>query len=207
MIGPQDDRSARVAALSLDALETRNRILAEADRLFRVYGYSKTTVADIAEACRMSAANVYRFFASKSAINNAICERVITDDETALMGISRLPLPAAERLKRMVIELNRRSMENFIENKKVHEMVMVALEERWEAIRAHIHRVSDLFGTVIQDGIASGEFRQQDVKRAAECVCTATAPLRHPMMLVQCMDDPEKSTPSEMADFIIKALK
>jgi AcrR family transcriptional regulator len=207
MIGPQDDRSARVAALSLDALETRNRILGEADRLFRVYGYSKTTVADIAEACRMSPANVYRFFASKSAINNAICERVIADDETALAGISRLPLPASDRLTRMVIELNRRSMENFIENKKVHEMVTVALEERWEAIREHIHRVSDLFGTVIRDGIASGEFRQQDVKRAAECVCTATAPLRHPMMLVQCMDDPEKPTPAEMAEFIVKALK
>ena len=207
MIGPQDDRSAKVAALSLDALETRNRILGEADRLFRVYGYSKTTVADIAEACRMSSANVYRFFASKSAINNAICERVIADDETALAGISRLPLSASDRLTRMVIELNRRSMENFIENKKVHEMVAVALEERWESIRAHIHRVSDLFGTVIQDGIASGEFRQQNVKRAAECVSTATAPLRHPMMLVQCMDDPEKPTPSEMAEFIVKALK
>ena len=146
MTGPED-RSAKLAALSLDALETRNRILGEADRLFRVYGYSKTTVADIAEACRMSPANVYRFFASKSAINNAICERVIADDETALVGISRLPLPASERLTRMVIELNRRSMENFIENKKVHEMVTVALEERWEAIRAHIHRVSDLFAT------------------------------------------------------------
>ena len=61
-------------------------------------------------------------------------------------------------------------MQNFIDNKKVHEMVMVALEERWEAIRAHIHRVSDLVATIIPDGIAGGEFRQQDIKRAAECV-------------------------------------
>src|SRR6476659_8464670 len=105
MVGP-DDRSAKLAVLSLDALETRNWILGEADRLFRVYGYSKTTVADIAEACRMSPAHVYRFFPSKSAINNAICERVIADDETALVGISRLPLPASERITRMVIELN-----------------------------------------------------------------------------------------------------
>ena len=51
--------------------------LSEAERLFRVYGYSKTTVADIADAARMSPANVYRFFASKSDINNAICERII----------------------------------------------------------------------------------------------------------------------------------
>jgi AcrR family transcriptional regulator len=207
MPATQDDRSTRLAALSLDALQTRARILAEAERLFRVYGYSKTTVADIAEACRMSPANVYRFFASKSAINNAICERIIADDEEALVGISRLPLSPSERLKRLVIELNRRSMENFIENKKVHEMVMVALEERWEAVRAHIHRVSDLIATIIQDGIVKGEFRPQDPKRAAECACAAMAPLRHPVMLVQCMDDPEKATPSEMADFIISALK
>ena len=202
-----DDKTLKLAAGSLDALETRKRILAEAERLFRVYGYSKTTVADIAEACRMSPANVYRFFASKSAINNAICERIITDDEQALAGIAGLPLPASERLRRVVVELNRRSMENFIANKKVHEMVMVALEERWEAIRAHIHRVSDLVATIIADGIASGEFRRQDVKRAAECACAAMAPLRHPVMLVQCMDDPEKPTPSEMAEFIISALK
>jgi len=91
MSATQDDRSARLATLSLDALQTRDRILAEAERLFRVYGYSKTTVADIAEACRMSPANVYRFFASKSAINNAICERIIAEDEAALIGISRLP--------------------------------------------------------------------------------------------------------------------
>lgn len=203
----QEDRSARLATLSLEALETRNRILGEAERLFRVYGYSKTTVADIADACRMSPANVYRFFTSKSAINNAICERLIADDEDALRGIARLPLPASERLKRVVVELNRRSVQNFIDNKKVHEMVMVALEERWEAIREHIHRVRDLFGTIIRDGIDSGEFREQDVKRAAECSCAAMAPLRHPVMLVQCMDDPDRPTPSEMADFIIQALK
>ncbi len=202
-----NDKTARLAAASRDNLETRKRILTEAERLFRVYGYSKTTVADIAEATRMSSANVYRFFASKSDINNAICERIIAEDEAAMIGIARLRLPASERLKLFIIELHRRSVENFTENKRVHEMVAVALEERWEAIRAHIHRVSDVIATIIADGIADGEFRQQDTKRAAECVSAAMAHLRHPMMLVQCMDDPEKATPSEMADFIISALK
>jgi AcrR family transcriptional regulator len=203
----QEDRSAKLAALSLDSLETRKRILAEAERLFRLYGYTKTTVADIADACRMSSANVYRFFASKSDINNAICERVIAGDEEALVAIARLRLPASDRLRRLIIELNRRSVENFTDNKKVHEMVMVALEERWEAIRAHIHRVSDLIASIIADGIAGEEFRQQDTKRSAECVSAALAHLRHPAMLVQCADDPEKATPSEMADFVISALK
>ena len=164
----QDNRTAKLASLSLDALETRKRILEEAERLFRHYGFSKTTVADIAEACEMSPANVYRFFSSKSDINNAICERVLADDEAALLGISRLPLSASERLTRLIIELNRRSVEYFLENKKVHEMVFVAVEERWDAIRAHIHRVARLIGAIIQDGIESGEFRQQDAKSPAQ---------------------------------------
>jgi AcrR family transcriptional regulator len=203
----QETKSAKLAASSLDAQETRKRIVSEAERLFRVYGYSKTTVADIAEACRMSPANVYRFFESKSAINNAICERCLAEGKEALVAIARLPLPAAERLKMFIIELNRRSLENLIDKKKVHEMVMVAMEERWEAIRAHIDRVTDLIATIIRDGMASGEFRQQDARRAAGCASTAVAPLWHPVMLAQSMDNPEKATPSEMADFIISALR
>ena len=201
-----DHTTARLAPASFEALETRKRILVEAERLFRLYGYAKTTVADIAGACRMSPANVYRFFSSKSDINNAICERIIAEDEAVLIGIGRLPLPASERLKRLMLELHRRSMESFIDKKKVHEMVMVALEERWDAIEAHIHRISDLIATIIEDGIASGEFRRQDAKRSAQCVSSAMVRLRHPVLLVQCMDDPEKATPDELADFIIKAL-
>ena len=50
---------------------TRARIEETAERLFRTMGYQKTAVADIARELGMSPANVYRFFPSKSAINEA----------------------------------------------------------------------------------------------------------------------------------------
>ena len=46
--------------------DTRARILVVAERLFREIGYQKTTVADIAKVLRMSPANVYRFFDSRT---------------------------------------------------------------------------------------------------------------------------------------------
>ena len=49
--------------------------------------------------------------------------------------------------QRMVIELNRRSMENFIENKKVHEMVMVALGGALGGHPGAYPPRSDLFAT------------------------------------------------------------
>ncbi|WP_145963865.1 helix-turn-helix domain-containing protein, partial [Bradyrhizobium algeriense] len=60
------------AALASAEPDTRGRIVATAERLFRQIGYQKTTVADIAKALRMSPANVYRFFDSKKAINEVV---------------------------------------------------------------------------------------------------------------------------------------
>src|ERR1700751_4766075 len=48
--------------------ETRERILAKADELFRQFGFVKTTVADIAAELGMSPANIYKFFSSKEAL-------------------------------------------------------------------------------------------------------------------------------------------
>ena len=50
----------------------RQRIVQAAIRLHRKIGFRKTTVADIARGTSMSPANVYRFFASKQAIEEAV---------------------------------------------------------------------------------------------------------------------------------------
>src|SRR5271166_5758621 len=81
--------------------ETRARILSEAERLFRHYGHAKTTVADIAEACAMSSANVYRFFPSKSAINESICGVIISELEGRLRKIAVADAPASQRLTQL----------------------------------------------------------------------------------------------------------
>src|SRR5215475_8499477 len=115
-------------ALAPTADETRSRILDEAERLFRHYGYSKTTVADIAEACRMSSANVYRFFASKSEINEAICNRLISNLEAELHKIVNEDAPASERLTKFIELIARHTAGTYVHEKKVHDMVVVAME-------------------------------------------------------------------------------
>jgi AcrR family transcriptional regulator len=50
----------------------RRRIVQAAIRLHREIGFKKTTVADIARGASMSPANVYRFFPSRQAIEEAV---------------------------------------------------------------------------------------------------------------------------------------
>lgn len=194
-------------ALAPAASETRARILTEAERLFRHYGYAKTTVADIAEACGMSSANVYRFFASKSAITEAICDKMLADLEGHLHRIASSDAPASQRLKEFVIFVARFTLETLLDQKKVHEMVVAAMEEHWGAIQRHLTLKTAMIEEIIASGIASGEFKPQDPKRAARCVHNALAAHGHPVLVAQCMDDPNRASPEEMVEFMLSALK
>ena len=85
------DADQALVLVEESAPTTRCRILETAERFFREIGYQKTTVADIAKTLRMSPANVYRFFDSKKAINEAVVERLIGEVEALISTIADAP--------------------------------------------------------------------------------------------------------------------
>ena len=80
--------------------DTRDRILEVAERLFRVIGYQKTTVGDIAKELRMSPANVYRFFESKKAIHQSVARSLMGEVELEAQRIVARPGPVTGALPR-----------------------------------------------------------------------------------------------------------
>src|ERR1700737_2383501 len=82
--------------------DTRERIMATAEALFRRLGFAKTAVADIASELRMSPANIYRFFPSKNAIVEAICRRCLSEVEAKAGAMARSRAPAAQRIDRLL---------------------------------------------------------------------------------------------------------
>ena len=136
----------------------RERIVEAAHGLFRHYGHAKATVADIAEACGVSTANVYRFFGSKSEINDTICALVLSRLVEDLDAIATAAAPAASRLAQMaerVALFNRQSARS---DGRIHEMLIAAVVEDWDAIRQFFREVQLHFAAVVADGIATGEF-------------------------------------------------
>lgn len=187
--------------------DTANRILDEAERLFRHYGFTKTTVADIARELGMSPANVYRFFASKSAIHEALAERMITSYEVMLQEISRRPIPAADRLRAFVLAQHHATVTQMMDETKVHEMVLVALDEHWSTIDRHLRRMTQILERIIAEGIEAGEFAEQDAARAARCFKAATISVCHPTVVAQCRAVPDAAEPAELAEFALRALR
>ena len=186
-------------------VDTRVRIVDTAERLFREIGYQKTTVADIAKALRMSPANVYRFFDSKKAINQAVAERLMGEVEEALEDIARLRKPAAERLRMLAEALHRMNAERYTANHRLHEMVEVAMTESWNIVHGHIERITAIYRGVVADGVAAGEFAVGDIDVAAGCVRLALIRFCHPGLMVQCANEPGP-TLEQMTEFVIAGL-
>src|SRR5271166_6986326 len=86
--------------------ETRGCILSVAWDLFRQLG-TRTTVADIADKAGMSSANVYRFFPSKQALSEAVCEGLLGEMLKAGRAELEKPGSASERIAAMLLTLHR----------------------------------------------------------------------------------------------------
>ena len=185
--------------------DTRERILVVAERLFRQIGYQKTTVADIAKELRMSPANVYRFFDSKKAIHEGVARGLMGGVEIAAQSIANRPGQAAPRLRELMKTVHRMNSERYVGDSKMHEMVAIAMEEDWEVCNAHIMLITRTMGSVIAQGMATGEFEVADLEQTALCCCTGMIRFFHPQMIAQCATKPGP-TIDQMIDVILASL-
>lgn len=189
-----------------DVPALRCRILGIAERLFREIGYRKTTVADIATALRMSPGNVYRFFPSKKALNEAVAAQLLGEIEDEISTIAtRAGSSASERMRDLIAVMNGMSTERFTAERRMHEMVEVAMVESWPVIHRHIGRVDAILCALVAEGAAAGEFRVRDATVAARCVQSAILRYCHPTLITQCADEPGP-TVAEMTAFVLDGL-
>jgi AcrR family transcriptional regulator len=169
--------------------DTRERIMATAEALFRRLGFAKTAVADIAAELHMSPANVYRFFDSKNAIVEAICRRCLSEVEEKAWAVARSKASAAARLERLILEILAYHKENLVTEHRVNEMVVAAIEQNWDTIRAHKDVIRNVVELILRDGIDAGEFESVEPRETAELIMRAVVPFTHPLVVGQCLEE------------------
>lgn len=202
----REDETSMPEVLEPREQDTRQQIVATAERLFRTLGYQKTTVGDVAKDLGMSPANVYRFFNSKADLRDAVGRQLMGEVEAAVAAIASRPGPASERLRDAFLAMTTMNQERYLSDHKMHEMIAVALDEAWGMVVEHIGVIDGLITRICADGMASGEFKGSDATHAARCVKTAMICFCHPQMLEECQDVPGP-TAEEMLNFCLTALR
>ncbi len=161
----------------------RSKIIVAAEDLFRRHGPAKTNVVDVARHLGMSHANVYRHFASKAAIQDAVAAGWLERMIAPLDQIVRSRASAEDRIFRWVerlIEIKETAIQDdpelFATYNKLAEASRGVIAEHVEHLRAQLQ-------IIVEDGIKNGEFKVKDAKAVARAIHESTTRYQHPFFV------------------------
>ncbi|MEO8621752.1 MAG: TetR family transcriptional regulator [bacterium] len=158
----------------------RERILQTAEALLRRHGPAKTSVVDVSRALNMSHANVYRHFASKAALHDAVAERWLHRVSAPLADIASGPGTAAERLEAWVLTLMEMKRRKVLDDPEMFATYHAVAMAARDVVDAHVAMLQRQVEDIIECGMRSGEFAPTDAVEAARAVFNATARFHHP---------------------------
>jgi AcrR family transcriptional regulator len=184
----------------------RDQIVDAARAHFSRFGYSKTTVADLAKAIGFSKAYIYKFFDSKQAIGQAICvqclERIVAAGEAGMAEGKT----ASEKFRRFFNGIILKSAELVFEEELLYDIAAHAAEERWPSVVAYLDRAETLVKEIILLGRETGEFeRKTPIDETSEAILLVMQSFMNPLMLKHNLDDlPE--APTKAINLVLRSL-
>jgi AcrR family transcriptional regulator len=160
--------------------ESREKILDMAEQVLRRHGPAKTNVVDVARALDMSHANVYRHFASKAALQDAVAERWLKYVSDPLEAIVTQDAPAAARLEKWLLALAAAKRRKVRDDPELFATYHAVAEAAHDVVAHHLKTLRRQVATIITDGVTRGEFKVADANAAAGAVLDATLRYHHP---------------------------
>jgi AcrR family transcriptional regulator len=152
---------------------TRRRIVQATIHLYREVGHNKTTVADIARSLSMSSANVYRFFPSRRAIEEAVVGEILDEAVTAATEAARSSGPALRRLATVLQAIADCNEARPAKHRKLQDLVVVAVRQNWTIVLAYQDNIRGLVRTIIGAGQARGELHDGSPMALTCCLLEA----------------------------------
>lgn len=164
-------RYKRSALMEERLADNRQRILLSARKLVASGGFRAAQIAAVAADAGLSTGAIYRYFPSKAELFVEVLGEAVRHEIAILQDIVKSEGPAAERLHRAVESFARRAFEGpFLAYAFIAEPADEAVDA--ERIRAR-REFGKVFKAVLRDGIASGEFPDQDTDVASSCIVGA----------------------------------
>lgn len=186
----------------------RERIIATAFARYRRDGLAQTSVADIAGDLGVTPAYVYKFFASKMAINEAVCGWVTGSVTRSIREVVALKSSASERIESLYTTLLKESVGLFFAERQLHDLVRLALDSDWAAVEQHKLVIRDAAATLIAEGVASGEFAADlDQEGASLAIWSSLFAFSHPAVLQSTINYDIEAHARASAALVLRALR
>jgi AcrR family transcriptional regulator len=164
-----------------DSVETRIIEIARAH--LRRFGAARTTIVGVAREAGMTHANVYRYFASKSALYEEITASWLRPIEARLRQAAEGADPAPDKLENMLMTVHRAYRHKLESDPALFDLLIDALTQGRASAQRHRARVQSEIQRVLEEGVASGAFAMADRRRAMSLIFDASHRFIHPVAL------------------------
>jgi AcrR family transcriptional regulator len=186
--------------------EVRAQIVSAATAHFRLYGYEKTTVSDLAKTIGFSKAYIYKFFESKQAIGELICTNCLREIETDIRLAVDSADRAPEKIRRMFKAIVESSMRLFFEDRKLYDIAASAATEHWESVRDYELRIQQMLQEVLRLGRETDDFeRKTPLDEAANAIYLVMRPYLNPLLLQYSFDSTDDA-PAQLSSLVLRSL-
>lgn len=175
------------------------RIMDAATTFLRRYGPKRATVVAIAEAAGMSHANVYRYFPSKAALIDEVTAAWLKPIEAEVRVIAEGPDPAPDKLERILFAIHRAYRDKLERDPQLFRLLADAAEADAPLARKHQGRLQGAIQRTIEEGVAQGNFRQIDLRRAISLVFDVAHRFVHPAAIALDASAPRASVDNRSA--------
>jgi AcrR family transcriptional regulator len=189
-----------------DSALTPERILAAAEDVLRRYGPGKATVVDVAQALGVSHGSVYRHFASKAALRDAVLrvwlERLMAP--LRVIAASRTSPPA--RLRQWLSALREIKREKALGEPELFATYSALAGDAREVVGEHVEHMLGQIEAIIAAGVKSGDFRKLDTKATALAIFDATSRFHYPGMAHLWAGAGEDAAFAQLLDLLLGGL-
>jgi len=161
----------------------QDTIMDVAERRFADYGYSKTTMAEIAADCDMSVGNLYRHFKNKEAIAMGNVRRLLDNKLAAGDRAAQGKDDACEALAAFLLARLRLGHAHYAGTRHLFDMMQLVNTRHRDMLMEYEGRVIDALAGIIERGVAQGRFHVCDARQTAYDIHQATLRYNSPINL------------------------
>ena len=159
---------------------TRESILDAGEEALRRYGPGKATVLDVARALQVSHGSVYRHFASKSDLRDAVARRWLERISAPLLQIAEGPGDATSRLHAWLVALSTTKQQMATGDPELFATFRELTLASRVVVALHVDHHAAQLAAIVDSGIATGEFQPCDAPATGRALLQATAVFHHP---------------------------
>lgn len=160
---------------------TAGEILDAAEAALRRFGPEKATVVDVARALGVSHGSVYRHFASKAELRDAVTRRWLERVSEPLAAIAAERTAPPRRLRRWFDRLRELKAAKALGDPELFATYVALAAEAREVVSAHVDALIAQVALIVRDGVERGDFVARDVTGTARALLSATQRFHHPV--------------------------